>query len=124
MGIKASSNRTTEKSTVTDGARPIKKQKSNGTDKCDLGEAAHLEPHRHHKEKQSCHVQLRQNRGVSDKYCRNASAGGEKNAIARHEKEMTEFATKGTEQIKKEKLALPDDGFDIAPDKIEDQHVG
>ena len=37
---------------------------------------------------------------------------------------MTELATKGTEQIQEQKLALPDDGFDIAPDKIEDQHVG
>jgi hypothetical protein len=37
---------------------------------------------------------------------------------------MTELATKGTEQIQEQKLALPDDGFDIAPDKIEDEHVG
>src|SRR4030095_10277461 len=108
MGIKPTSNGTPNKSTVTDGARTIIKQKSNGTDKCDLGQAAHLQSNRHHEEKQGCHFQLRQNRGVSDKYCRDSPAGAEKNAIARHEKEMTELATKGTAQIQEQKLALPD----------------
>ena len=37
---------------------------------------------------------------------------------------MTEFATERTEQIQEKKLALPDDGFDIPPDKIKNQHVG
>jgi len=37
---------------------------------------------------------------------------------------MTELATKRTKEIQKQKLALPDDGFDIAPDKIKNQHVG
>jgi len=99
MGVNPTSNGTTDKSTVTDRARTIKKQKGNGTHERDLGQAAHLQPHRHHEEKQGCHFQLRQNRGVSDKYCRDASAPGEESAIARHEKEMTELATKGTKEI-------------------------
>jgi hypothetical protein len=37
---------------------------------------------------------------------------------------MTELATKRTKEIQEQKLALPDDGFHIAPDKIKDQHVG
>ena len=124
MGIKPTSNGTTYKSTVTDSARTIKKQKSNGTDDSDLGQAAHLQSDRNHEEEQGCHFQLRQDRGESDKYCGDAPAGGEDSAIAGHEKEMTEFATERTEQIQEKKLALPDDGFDIPPNKIKNQHVG
>ena len=109
---------------MTDTAGAIEKQEGNGSEKCDLGDAAHLQSHRHHKKKQSCHFQLGQNGGVGYEYCGDASASREQDAIAWHEKEMTELAAKRAKEIEKKKLPLADNRLYIAPDKIKDQHVG
>lgn len=37
---------------------------------------------------------------------------------------MAELAAKRSEEVKEQELALPDDGFNIAPNKIKDQYVG
>src|SRR5205823_11960849 len=115
---------TAKKGTVADTAGAIEKQESDGSKQGDLGDAAHLQSHRHHEQKQGCHLQLGQNGGVGYEDCGDPSPGREQDTIARHEKEMTELAAKRTKQIEKKKLPLADNCLHVAPDKIEDQHVG
>src|SRR5258708_10336392 len=79
---------------------------------------------RHHEQKQRCHLQFGQDGSVGYEDGGDASPGREQHTIARHEKEMTEFATKGAKEIEEKKLPLPDDRLHIAPDKIKDQHAG
>jgi len=124
VGIKPTCDCTAEKGTVTDTAGAIEKQESNRTEKCDLGDAAHLQSHRHHEQKQGCHFQLRQNGGVGYEYCGDPSASREQDAIARHEKEMAELAAKCAKEIEEKKLPLPDNCLHVASDKIKDQHIG
>src|SRR5438552_4818020 len=124
MRIKPTRDCTAKKGTVADTAGAIEKQEGNGTDKCDLGDAAHLQSHRHHEQKQGCHFQLWQNGSVGYEDCGDPSPSREQDTIARHEKEMTELATKRAKQIEEEKLPLADNGLHVAPDKIKDQHNG
>src|SRR6266513_2738444 len=124
LGIKPTRDCTAEKGTVADTAGTIEKQEGNGTDKCDLGDAAQFQSHRHHEQKQGCHFQLWQNGGVGYEYCGNPSPGREQDTIARHKKEMTELAAKCAKEIEEEKLPLPDNHLHVASNKIKDQHIG
>src|SRR3984893_12347877 len=82
-----------------------------------------LQAQRHDEECRRSQLELRKNGCVGNKNSGDPAGSGKQNAIRRHEKKMTKFSRERSGEIQVKKVALTENGLEVASQKIENGHI-
>src|ERR1700730_873258 len=82
-----------------------------------------LQAQRYDEECRRSQLQLRKNGRVGNKNSGDPAGSGKQKTIRRHEKKMTKFPRERSGEIQVKKVALTENGLEVASQKIENEHV-